>query len=257
MKRHWIRYLPEWCRTMASQANQSLHRWGNTWLSPQVTLMVHVGPDPGIVDDWMLCFPDIWSSNLFRTQSNIFHLSVSSTLQEFAVWNLKLPPYPEGKERLKRERDQSRLASSRFNKQADLHLRLVFSSIQFSSVSHSCPMLCDPMDSSTSGLPVHPSIRVFSNESALHIRWSKYWSFSFSISLSNEYSGWISFWMDWLDILAVQGNLKNLLQHRSSKTATLQCSALFIVQLSHPYMTLGKTKLWLDGLLSAKNVSAL
>ena len=158
MKRHWIRYLPEWCRTMASQANQSLHRWGNTWLSPQVTLMVHVGPDPGIVDDWILCFPDIWSSNLFRTQSNIFHLSVSSTLQEFAVWNLKLPPYPEGKERLKRERDQSRLASSRFNKQADLHLRLVFSSIQFSSVSHSCPMLCDPMDSSTSGLPVHQQL---------------------------------------------------------------------------------------------------
>ena len=86
-----------------------------------------------------------------------------------------------------------------------------------------------------------PSIRVFSNESALHIRWPNYWSFSFSISPSNEYSGLISFRMDWLDLLAVQGTLKNVLQHRSSKTLFLQCSAFFIVQLSHPYMTTGKT----------------
>ena len=125
------------------------------------------------------------------------------------------------------------------------------------------------MDHSTSGLPVHdqdpefiesvmpsnhlilcrpllllpsifPSIRVFSNESVLRIRRPKYWSFSFSISPSNEYSGLISFRMDWLDILEVQGTLKSLLQHHSSKTSILQHSALFMVQLSYPYMTTGK-----------------
>ena len=85
------------------------------------------------------------------------------------------------------------------------------------------------------------SIRVFSNKSALRIRWLKYWSFSFSSSLSNEYSGLISFRMDWLDLLAVQRTLKSLLQHHSSKASILQCSAFFIVQLSHPYMTTGKT----------------
>ena len=86
-----------------------------------------------------------------------------------------------------------------------------------------------------------PSIRVFSNESVRHIRWPKYWSFSFSISHSSEYSGLISFRMDWLDLLAVQGTLKSLLQHHSSKASVLQCSAFFVVQLSHPYMTTGKT----------------
>ena len=86
-----------------------------------------------------------------------------------------------------------------------------------------------------------PSIRVFSNESPLHIKWPKYWSFSFSISPSNEYSGLISFRMDWLDLLAVQGTHKSLLQHHSSKALILQCLAFFIVQLSHPYMTTGKT----------------
>ena len=85
------------------------------------------------------------------------------------------------------------------------------------------------------------SIRVFSNESVLHIRWPKYWSFSFSISPSNEYSGLTSFRMDWLDLLAVQGTLKSLLQQSSSKASILRCSAFFIVQLSHPYMTTGKT----------------
>ena len=88
---------------------------------------------------------------------------------------------------------------------------------------------------------IFPSIRVFSNESALHIRWPKYWSFSFSISPSSEYSGLISFRVDWLDLLAVQGTLKSLLQHHSSKTSILLRSAFFIVQLSHPYMTTGKT----------------
>ena len=146
---------------------------------------------------------------------------------------------------------------------------------QVSSVqSLSCVWLCDPMGCSTPGLPVHhqlleftqthvhgvsdaiqpshplscpsppsifPSIRVFSNDSALCIRWSKYWSFSFNISPSNEHSGLISFRMNWLDHLAVQGTLKSLLQHHSSKTSILWCLAFFIVQLPHPYMTTGKT----------------
>ena len=107
------------------------------------------------------------------------------------------------------------------------------------SVIHSNHLiLCHPLLLLPS---IFPSIRVFSNESALHIRWPKYWSFSFNISPFNEYSGLISFRMDWLDFLAVQGILKSLLQHYSSKASILQCSAFFIVQLSHPYMTTGKT----------------
>ena len=90
--------------------------------------------------------------------------------------------------------------------------------------------------------PIPHSIRVFSNESTLHLRWPKYWSFSFSISLSNEHPGLISFRMDWLDLLAVQGTLKSLLQHHSSKASIFQCSAFFTVQLSHPYISTGKTK---------------
>ena len=151
------------------------------------------------------------------------------------------------------------------------HVDLV-GSFQFNLVAQSCLTLCDPMDHSPPGFPVlhhlaqtlplesmmrsnylilchpllilpsiFPSIRVFSNESVLHIRWSKYWSFSFSISPSNEYLRLISFRMDWLDFLAVQGTLKNLLQHHISKASILQHSAFFIVQLSHPYMTTGKT----------------
>ena len=89
--------------------------------------------------------------------------------------------------------------------------------------------------------PNFSSIRVFSNESALRVRWPKYWSFSFNISPSNEYPGLISFRMDWLDLFAVQGTLKSLLQHHSSKASILRCSAFFIVQLSHLYMTTGKT----------------
>ena len=96
-----------------------------------------------------------------------------------------------------------------------------------------CPLLLLPS--------IFPNIRVFSNESALHIRWPKYWSFSFIISPSNEHSGLISFRMDWLDLLAAQGTLKSLLQHHSSKASILQRSAFFTVQLSHPYMTAGKT----------------
>ena len=146
---------------------------------------------------------------------------------------------------------------------------------QFSSVAQSCPTLCDPMNRSMPGLPVHhnswsspkltsiklvmpsshlilcrpllllpripPSIRVFSNESILHMRWPKYWSFSFSIIPSKEIPGVSSFRMDWLDLLAVQGTLKSLLQHHSLKTSILRRSAFFTVQLSYPYMTTGKT----------------
>ena len=96
-----------------------------------------------------------------------------------------------------------------------------------------CPLLLLPSN--------FPHIRVFSNESVLHIRWPKYWSFSFSISPSSEHPGLISFRMHWLDLLTVQGILKSLLQHHTSKASILQCSAFFIVQLSHPYMTTGKT----------------
>ena len=161
---------------------------------------------------------------------------------------------------------------------------------QFSSVAQSCPTLCDPMNRSTPGLPVHhqlleftqthvhesvmpsnhlilccplllppsvlPTIRVFSNESALRIRWPKYWSFSFNISPFSEHPGLISFRMDWLDLLAVQGTLMNLLQHHSSKASILQHSAFFIVQLSHPYMTTGKTIALTRQTFVGKNVSA-
>ena len=96
-----------------------------------------------------------------------------------------------------------------------------------------CPLLLLPS--------IFPNIKVFSNESALHIRWPKYWSFSFNISPSNEHSGLICFRMDWLDLLAVQGTLKNLLQHHNSKASILRCSGFFIVQLSHPYVITGKT----------------
>ena len=99
-------------------------------------------------------------------------------------------------------------------------------------------ILCHPLLLPPS---IFPSIRVFSNESVLHIRWPKYWSFSFSTSPSSEYSGLISFRMDWLDLLSVQGILKSLLQHHSSKASVLRCSAFFIVQLSHLYMTTGET----------------
>ena len=100
------------------------------------------------------------------------------------------------------------------------------------------PILCHPLLLLSS---IFPSIRVFSNESALHIRWPKYWSFSFNIGPSNEHPGLISFRMDWLDLLAVQGTLKSLLQHHSSKPSILWLLAFFIVQLSHPYMTTRKT----------------
>ena len=151
-------------------------------------------------------------------------------------------------------------------------LPLLHPSVQFSSVAQSCPTLCDPIDCSTPGFPVHHQLPEFTQTHVHPVgdaiqpshplsspsppapnpsqhqglcKWvsssPKYWSFSFSISPSNEYLGLISFRMDWLDLLAVQGTLKNLPQHHSSKASVLQCSAFFIVQLSHPYMTTGKT----------------
>ena len=126
--------------------------------------------------------------------------------------------------------------------QASLSITNSWSLLKVMSIKSVMPsnhlILCCPLL-----LPsIFPSIRVFSNESVLRIRWPKYWSFSFRISLYNEYSGLISFRIDWLDILAVQGTLKSLLQHHSSKASILQHSAFFIVQLSHPYTTTGKTK---------------
>ena len=117
--------------------------------------------------------------------------------------------------------------------QSLLRLMSIKSVMPSNHLTHCHPILLLPSMS--------PIIRVFSHEWALHIRWPKYWSFSFNISPSNEYSGMISFRMDWLDLLAVQGTLKSLLQHHSSKASILQCSAFFIVQLSHPYITTGKT----------------
>ena len=149
-------------------------------------------------------------------------------------------------------------------------------SVQFSSITQSCPTICDPMNCTTPSLPVHhqlleftqlmsiesvmpsshlilcrplfllppipPSIRVFSNESTLRMRWPKYWSFSFTIIPSKKHPGLISLRMDWLDLLAVQGTLKSLLQHHTSKASILRRSAFFTVQLSHPYMNTGKTR---------------
>ena len=128
------------------------------------------------------------------------------------------------------------------------HTRLPCPSPTPGAYSNSCPSSwwCHPTISSSvipfsSLLQSFPSIRVFSDELVLRIRWLKYWRFSFSISPSNEYSGLISFRMDWLDLFEVQGTVKSLLQHHSSKVSILQHSAFFIVQLSHPYMTTGKT----------------
>ena len=170
-------------------------------------------------------------------------------------------------------------------------LQSYFVPVQFSSVAQLFLTLCNPMNCSTPGLPIHhqlpeftqtqvhrvsdtiqpshplsspsppapnpSSIRVFFNELTLHMRWAKYWSFSFSITPSKEHPGLISFRMDWLDLLAVQGTLKNLLQHHSSKPSILQHSVYFTVQLSHPYMTTGKTTAFTRQTLVGKVMSLL
>ena len=133
------------------------------------------------------------------------------------------------------------LRSHESQRQASLSITNSWSSPKLMSMESVMPsshlILCRPLLLLPS---IFPSIRVFSNESALHIRWPKYWSFSFNISPSNKHPGLI-FRMDWLDLLAVQGTLESLLQHHSSKASILRCSAFFTVQLSHPYMTTGKT----------------
>ena len=134
---------------------------------------------------------------------------------------------------LRPHESQRQASLSITNSQSSLRLTSIESAMQSSHLILCLPLLLLP--------PVAPSIRVFSNESTLRIRRPKYWSFSFSISPSNEYPGLISFRMDWLDLLAVQGTLKSLIQHHSSKASILWHSAFFTVQLSHPYMTTGKT----------------
>ena len=127
-------------------------------------------------------------------------------------------------------------------RQASLSINNSWSLLKFISIESVMPsnhlILCHPL---LLLLPIFPRIRVFSNESVLPIRWPKYWSFKLSINPTNEYSGLISFRMDWLDLLAVKGTLKSLLQHHSSKASILWCSDFFIVQISHPYMTTGNT----------------
>ena len=168
---------------------------------------------------------------------------------------------------------------------------IISHSVQFSSVAQSCLTLCDPMNHSMPGLPVHHHLPEFTQTHVhqvgdatqpshpllypfppapnpsqhqglfqwvnLHIRWPKYCSFSFNISLSNEHPGLISFRMDWLDLLTVQGTLKSLLQHHSSKASILRCSAFFIVQLSHPYMTTGKNTALTSLIFVGKEMSLL
>ena len=137
--------------------------------------------------------------------------------------------------------------------QASLSINNSWNSLKLMSIQLVMPfnhlILCRPLLLPPSNFP---SIRIFSSESVLCIRWPKYWSFSFSINPSNEYSGLISFTMDWLDLLAVQGTLKSLLQYHTSKASILWCSAFFIVQFSHLYMTTGKTIALIDGPLLAK-----
>ena len=205
-----------------------------------------------------------------------------ATHSSILAWKIPWTEEPVGLQSMGSQNSWTQLSSSTYTR----------ISVQFNSVAQSCPTHCNPMDFSTPGFPGHhqllelaqthvhrvsdaiqhlilccplllmpsfsPSIRVFSIESTLRIRWPKYWSCSFSISLSNEYSGQISFTIDWFDLLAVQGTLKTLLQHHSSKASILQCSAFFMVQLSHSYMTtVKKPELWKDRPLSAKGYTYL
>ena len=187
---------------------------------------------------------------------------------------LSFPPKPVPPFRKKEQSSYPHSSETRQKKQ-ELQSHSQFSSVQFSSVAQSCPTLCNPMNRSMPGLPVHHQLPEFtqtnvhrvsdaiqpshprsspsppapnpsqhqslSHQSTLRMRWPKYWSFSFSIIPSKEIPGLISFRIDWLDLLVVQGNLKSFLQHHSSKASPLQHSAFFTVQLSHPYMTTGKT----------------
>ena len=166
------------------------------------------------------CFTDFYC---FLSNLNMNQPSVSQSVQLFSYVRLFATPWITARQ----------AALSITNSWCSLKLMSIESVMISSHLSLCRPLLLLP--------PIPPSIRVFSNESTLLMRWPKYWSFSFSISPSNELPGLISFRMDWLDLLAVQGTLKSLLQHHSSKPLILQYSAFFMVQLSHPYVTTGKT----------------
>ena len=155
-------------------------------------------------------------------QMTVFH-SLFSSVQSLSCVRLFVTPWIPA----------CQASLSITNSQSSLKLMSIKSVMPSSHIILCHPLLLLP--------PIPPSIRVFSNESTLHIRWPKYWSFSFSISPSNEHPGLVSFRMDWLDLLAVQGTLKSLLQHHRSKASILWCSAFFTVQFSHLYMTTGKT----------------
>ena len=160
---------------------------------------------------------------VFLQRQNLFKYHSISSVQSLSHVRLFATPWIEAR--------QASLSIT--NSQSLPKLMSIESLMPFNHLTLCCHLLLLP--------PIPPSIRVFSSESTLHMRWSKYWSFSFSISPSNEHPGLISFRMDWLDLLAVPGTLKSLLQHHSSKASILRRSAFFTVQLSHPYMTNGKT----------------
>ena len=180
-------------------------------------------------------------------------MSLSSPVKQQGMYSLRGASAKTGKElriRLESVQFSSFQSLSRVRlfetpwitaRQASLSITNSRSSLRFAPIESMMPsshlILCRPLLLPPS---IFPSIRVFPNESALHIRWPEYWSFSFSISPPNEYSGLISFRMAWLDCLAVQGTLKSLLQHHNSKASIIRSSAFFIVQLSHPYLTTGK-----------------
>ena len=278
----WISVQSKGLSRVFSNESTLCIRWPKYW-----SFSFSISPSnepPGLISfrmDWL---------NLLAVQGTLkcllqHHTSKASILRRSAFFTVQLShPYMTTRKTIALTRQTfvgkvmsllfnmlSRLVIT-FQKKCSVDINNCFSWVNW--VTQSGPTLCNPMDCSTPGLPVHhqlpefaqthvhksvipsnhlilcrplllppsifSSIRVFSNESVLCIRWPKYWSFSFSISPSNEYSGLISFRVDWLDLLAVQGTLKSLLQHHSSKASVFQASAFFIFQLSYPYMTTGK-----------------
>ena len=202
----------------------SLVYWNvcQTWRSRGLLLLLMWGVCNGTLLAWLVLSPDYYLILQFSSAQLLSHVRLFAT-----PWTAA---------------PQASLSIT--NSWSLLNLMSIESVMPSNHFILCCPLLLLPS--------IFPSIRVFSNESVLHIRRPKYWSFSFSISPLNEYSGLISFRMYWLDLLAVQGSLKSLLQHHSSKASILWHSAFFIVQLSHPYMTTGKTIALLDGPLLAK-----
>ena len=203
----FVGFCPTWKISLKNQLiEKSIKLWGE---KKKKTIPAHCSDFQGL---WLCDELDLTSCKYqFNSVQPLSHVRLFSTLQITA-------------------------------RQASLSITISQSSLKLMSIESVMPsshlILCHPLLLLP---PVPPSIRVFSNESTLHMRWPKYWSFSFSNSPSNEHPGLISFRMDWLDLLAVRGTLKSLLQHHSSKASILRCSAFFTVQLSHPYMTTGKT----------------